>query len=349
MRKQESKQKKLESPKNLEVSQKNYPINGQAKTNTIYLTWTNQFDIKTKDSREIESNVKPRPYQNMKNYFGILFWLVVGTTLSCNKSNDPTPGIDGLVSLIKVTNEGPGLNCVTGGTKIDTGIDKNKNIILDTDEIQSSAYICNGNNGLYSLINVTDEPAGVNCISGGYRIDTGLDLNEDGLLSVNEITTTVFRCTESVSKYEIGMTYGGGIIFYLDGSKNHGLISATSDQVLLEWSPTSIITNATGIAVGTGQSNTAAIIAILGNSNYAAILCDQLVLNGYSDWFLPSKDELSYLYDQKMIVGGFGDGYYWSSTETASNTAWGQLFSNGIQNESIAKSNQLSIRAIRAF
>jgi hypothetical protein len=118
---------------------------------------------------------------------------------------------------------------------------------------------------------------------------------------------------------------------------------------LLEWSPTSIITNATGIAVGTGQSNTAVITSSLGNSNYAAFLCDQLVLNEYSDWFLPSRDELSYLYDQKTVVGGFVDGYYWSSTETASNTAWGQLFSNGIQNESIAKSNQLSIRAIRAF
>ncbi len=332
----------------------------------------------------------------MKNYFRILAWLFLGTVVSCN-TEDPKPGADGLTSLLKVSNEASGLNCVAGGTRIDAGIDKNKNGILDSEEIQSTVYVCNGNSGtnslinvslepaganctkggfkidtgldlnkngvldnseiaktvyvcngndgFNSLINVTPEPAGVNCANGGFKIDTGLDLNKDGILGVNEITKTVYDCND----FEIGMNYGGGIIFYLDGSKRHGLIAAKNDQATVEWSTLSTAINAGGIAFGTGQLNTSTIVSILGNGNYAAILCDQLVLDGFSDWFLPSRDELNYLYSQKPIVGGFADEYYWSSTETAEDTAWGQLFSNGFQNSSLAKSNQLKIRAIRSF
>jgi Protein of unknown function (DUF1566) len=151
--------------------------------------------------------------------------------------------------------------------------------------------------------------------------------------------------------FKIGQSYGGGIIFYLDNTKKHGLIAADVDQNVAEWSQTPIVTNATGIGVGTGQSNTTAIVAAHGaSSNYAAIVCDKLILNGYSDWYLPSRDELNYLYGQKTIVGGFATVHYWSSTEAASNTAWGQLFTNGDQSESFSKTgNSLSIRAIRAF
>ena len=284
----------------------------------------------------------------MKNYFRILAWIILGTVVSC-KTDEPKPGADGLTSLLKVSNEASGLNCVAGGTRIDTGIDKNKNGILDTEEIQSTVYVCNGNNGLNNLINFTIEPAGANCANGGFKIDTGLDLNKDGLLNPGEITKTVYQCNDIVTKYEIGMNYGGGIIFYLDATKTHGLIAAPSDQAYAEWSPTSTTTNATAIGLGTGQSNTNLITSTLGNGNYAAILCDQLVLNGFSDWFLPSRDELITLYNQKTVVGGFTDDHYWSSTETAGNTAFGLLFSNGGPTCCFAKSNQLPVRAIRAF
>jgi len=44
-------------------------------------------------------------------------------------------------------------------------------------------------------------------------------------------------------------------------------------------------------------------------------LCDDLVFNGYSDWYLPSSDELNKLYLNKSAVGGFSNTFYWSSTE----------------------------------
>jgi hypothetical protein len=153
------------------------------------------------------------------------------------------------------------------------------------------------------------------------------------------------------STLKIGMSYGGGIIFYLDATKSHGLIASPSDyQTIVVWSQKSVTTNATGIPVGTGRANTNAIVASEGTGSYAAIVCDELVLNGYNDWFLPSREELSYLYNQKVLVGGFGKGNYWSSTESANNTAWGQSFLDGSQNISWGKSGSLfSIRAIRSF
>jgi len=164
---------------------------------------------------------------------------------------------------------------------------------------------------------------------------------------------TVISCTKSeqATTFSIGQHYGGGVIFYIDGTAQHGLIAAPGDQSTVLWGPGTVLTNATGTAVGTGQANTTAIITAQGVGSYAASLCDQLVLNGYSDWFLPSKDELSYLYNQKSLVGGFGLGakiIYWSSTESATNAAWIQNFSDGTQ-ASYGKFTAYSTRAIRAF
>jgi hypothetical protein len=71
-------------------------------------------------------------------------------------------------------------------------------------------------------------------------------------------------------------------------------------------------------------------------------------LNGYSDWFLPSKDELNQLYLQKNVVGGFANYFYWSSSEYNYYKAWGQDFSAGYQGYD-GKGNPSNVRAVRAF
>ena len=149
--------------------------------------------------------------------------------------------------------------------------------------------------------------------------------------------------------FAIGQSYGGGIIFYIDGTGLHGLISATSDQSTgAPWGcfPTSI--PGTSTALGTGQANTTAIIAGCITAGIAAQLCNALTLNGYSDWFLPSRDELNQMYLQKTVIGGFANYAYWSSSEWADGAAWGQYFPNGSQT-SYYKSNPYYVRAVRAF
>ncbi|MGY8981777.1 MAG: hypothetical protein ACKVJ9_05020, partial [Cytophagales bacterium] len=104
----------------------------------------------------------------------------------------------------------------------------------------------------------------------------------------------------------IGQTHQGGIIFYLykDGDigyiegEQHGLIAAPSDQsksAIWGWNDTKIST-ADGIIVGTGLKNTLDIIAGCSEAGIAAALCHRLFLEGYDDWFLPSKNELNLMY-----------------------------------------------------
>ena len=117
------------------------------------------------------------------------------------------------------------------------------------------------------------------------------------------------------SSLSIGQAHQGGILAHLlqpwesgyDANTEHGLIAAPSDQSTgIAWDNTfnnSITTNGSGIA------NTNLIVSTLGNGNYAAKLCSDLVLNGYSDWYLPNYNELNSLYS----IGGFSNGFYWSS------------------------------------
>ena len=60
--------------------------------------------------------------------------------------------------------------------------------------------------------------------------------------------------------------------------------------------------------------------------------CDDLNEKGYSDWHLPSKEELNQLYLNRSAVGGFAGGSYWSSTEYGADYAWIQYFIGGDQN-----------------
>jgi hypothetical protein len=86
--------------------------------------------------------------------------------------------------------------------------------------------------------------------------------------------------------------------------------------------------------------------------NSAKTACDELILNGYSDWHLPSKEELNALcVNLKQIgVGGFADNGYWSSTEFNYYSAWVQNFNSGRQyNINNFKDYRCDVRAVRAF
>jgi hypothetical protein len=162
---------------------------------------------------------------------------------------------------------------------------------------------------------------------------------------------------------EIGDSFQGGIVFYLDGNGG-GLISAPSNQPVLKWgscgdlngSNSSVVPELDG--VGDGQANTTYIANNCGDTsgNVAAEVCDALTLNGYSDWFLPSKDELNLMYQnigqgQGIGVGNVGNfdaTFYWSSSEHNAGSAWHQFFFTGNQTTGF-KTTSLRVRAVRAF
>lgn len=162
----------------------------------------------------------------------------------------------------------------------------------------------------------------------------------------------------------IGMAYQGGVIAYILQSvdpgyvsgETHGLIASTADLSYgIQWyNGNYTTTEATGTAIGTGQTNTSAIVNNQGAGSYAAQLCNDYTnadtgTGVYSDWYLPSKDELNKLYQNKTGVGGFAGNYYWSSSEDGSLSAWNQNFTNGYQFYSNKDSSIRRVRAVRAF
>jgi hypothetical protein len=161
----------------------------------------------------------------------------------------------------------------------------------------------------------------------------------------------------------IGDNYQGGKVAYIlvkgdpgyDVNTPHGIIAATSDQsdqlIRIKWDKgTYTITGATGTAIGTGLSNTNKIIASQGEPaiSYAAGLARAYKGGGYTDWYLPSKDELEKLSYTREIIGGFVNYYYWSSSEVDLSKAWFQTFFSGRQSISV-KGEPAIVRAIRSF
>ena len=65
-------------------------------------------------------------------------------------------------------------------------------------------------------------------------------------------------------------------------------------------------------------------------------------------WRLPTRVELLLMYENKDVVGGFANDYYWSSTESSSNYAWLQDFKYGNQSN-YNKYTKCNVRAVKTI
>ena len=164
----------------------------------------------------------------------------------------------------------------------------------------------------------------------------------------------------------VGDFRDGGVVFWVDPTDNaHGLVCAIEDQSTgIQWYNGSYIaTGATGTAIGTGLANTDAIIAAQGaiEINYAAGLARAYTGGGYTDWFLPSLDELYEMYLNRATINAtaIANGgttfsttsssyYYWSSSEIYSEMARRYSFRLG-ESDHEWKDRPNYVRAIRAF
>jgi hypothetical protein len=154
-------------------------------------------------------------------------------------------------------------------------------------------------------------------------------------------------CDDGSCVTAIGQYYQGGIIAYIDGTGLHGLI-VSPDIGNASWGCYGTnLPGADGTAIGTGNQNTIDIINGC-PSTTAASLCGDLVLNGYSDWHLPSKDELYQLYLNSVAAGIPSTAVHFSSSEGDATGAWLQSFSNGSQQNG-SKVNVYPVIAVRQF
>ncbi|MDD5570235.1 MAG: DUF1566 domain-containing protein [Bacteroidales bacterium] len=153
------------------------------------------------------------------------------------------------------------------------------------------------------------------------------------------------------TRHYIGESYGGGTIFYVDATGQHGLIAAPNDQSSgIAWS------NITNVAIGAsasshidGLTNTNAIVAQPGHTSSAALTCKNYSGGGYNDWYLPATTELTMMYTHWYVINYFTKtAFYWTSTEYDFSTSWYHYFFTGAESYS-AKTNSYRVRAIRRF
>ncbi len=174
---------------------------------------------------------------------------------------------------------------------------------------------------------------------------------------------TSFIPSSSCENPKIGDKCHGGIVFYVDESGKHGLVASPNDLGFFSWSDidekeTLLITGATGNGVGAGAANTKQIIAVQGAGRYAAMAARNYDGGGYSDWYLPSINELFLLLQQREIIGGFpveiidplypDFNFYYSSTEHSDIDAWVISFPDGVLALNYKRFGSV-VRAIRAF
>ena len=177
-----------------------------------------------------------------------------------------------------------------------------------------------------------------------------------------DASTQDYTVTVTVAAAAIGQSYGGGRIAYILQSgdpgyvagQTHGLIAATVDQSDPDygtkwWNEVYTDTGALDTALGTGLANTDKIITSQGGTptDYAAGLARAYAGGGYTDWYLPSLDELNKLNINHEVLNFTYHWAYWSSSEAATNYAWYRVIGGGSGNQ--GKETKLMVRAVRSF
>tara|TARA_R110001592_G_scaffold221828_3_gene476747 strand:+ start:11903 stop:15349 length:3447 start_codon:yes stop_codon:yes gene_type:complete len=156
----------------------------------------------------------------------------------------------------------------------------------------------------------------------------------------------------------VGDDFQGGVVFKVTATdvyvvaKENIIDGATT---AFDWGCVGTsISGADGTAIGTGKQNTADIIAGCSSTDSAAYMCSNLNSNGYLDWYLPSKDELVEIYNNKSTLeavsgfSAFGGNNFWSSSESSNLNANLVFFFNGTITQT-NKGVNYNVRPIRSY
>jgi hypothetical protein len=193
--------------------------------------------------------------------------------------------------------------------------------------------------------------------SAYLEIGTTADISAAALTSLSELP-------DVSTAYQIGATGpAGGIIFITPDTTGNSTgmyfeAAPSASQVQRSWATggnqSSAVSGADATAIGFGSQNTIDIVAQSGNvsATSAAAYASGYEYGGFSDWFLPSIDELQELYAVEDLdpgtIPGLLSSNYWSSTEYSATQAEYENLGDGGQAFS-AKSNSLYVRPVRAF
>jgi hypothetical protein len=189
---------------------------------------------------------------------------------------------------------------------------------------------------------------------------TGLTLNTKYYVrayATSEFETFYGNQESFTTSLSVGDEYLGGVVAYIfqpgdsgyDPDVRHGIIATKYTLSYgVTWGCTGTLIGGTSDAIGTAKANTEAIVENCSDISFAAKLCDDLVQNGYDDWYLPSKNEIHILQGNRDLIGGYACVAYWSSTEYNQDRAWSRTFCSSSQNY-VTKGSSYAVRPIRYF
>ncbi|MDH5517110.1 MAG: hypothetical protein OEY36_04710 [Gammaproteobacteria bacterium] len=143
----------------------------------------------------------------------------------------------------------------------------------------------------------------------------------------------------------------GGIVFYITSDGRHGMEAVENDlPELAEWGcPPIGMVGAGGKDVGSGAQNTLVIVDACPEKVSAAKMAADYSQNGYSDWFLPSSDEIGYFALNIDSLSAFKNGPYWTSSEFDVENAIIQESTAPEDKGKALKDMKLAVRPVRAF
>lgn len=313
----------------------------------------------------------------MKKFSLLLTAILMSLSLLAQTPASPTDGPQG-INYQTIVRDGDGNILpymeISLQMTIRKGAPDGEVVYAETHSSQTNAF------GLVNLVIGQGVPqtgnfASIAWADGEKYLETAIDLDGGGSYTVLGVTQflsvpyafyakTAGATTGTGGRY-VGELYGGGVVFWVDHTGQHGLIVSMVDiSTGQAWS------NITNTLIGTtndwdGPSNTTAIIGQSGHTNSAAQLCadyinDDYGTGVYSDWYLPSVAELNHVWNnfyevQKALTNDGNPATtplarttYWSSSERYAYSAWFFTFDYGGASY-VNKNIAYYVRAVRAF
>ena len=241
----------------------------------------------------------------------------------------------------------------------------------------ATGFTINSTGGAITSFGINATPAGMSfntstgALTGTPTTVAGSTVYTITATNATGSATQTFTLTVSAAliNYNIGDTGpGGGKIFYkattpfacgptlnlnctyLEAAPPIGVKDSSGRAWSTGGNQTISIPGAYDVVIGTGYKNSLAIVAQAGNvaATSAAVQARAYTGGSMTDWYLPSKDELTELWMQKNTVGGFENTNYWSSSEFDASNGWRRAFQGSSQSGG-GKSNAFYFRPIRAF
>lgn len=168
-------------------------------------------------------------------------------------------------------------------------------------KVSDDSLVWSSENNTSDLTSIS-VPSGVLAETTEYRINVRYIGSQLGASAWGTSTFTTEDQFFAFTPEYAGRAFGGGYYAGANivvGSKTYAVVVAPKSQggeaSSTQWKTSPSTTSGTD-STNDGRSNTAAMISDSASSHPAAQFCDNLTINGHSDWHLPSVDELEICY-----------------------------------------------------